>query len=49
MFRTQVLEVREDSREISADGSQKLPVPGGGIVVYWRNGSHLPGTSKMQS
>lgn len=49
MFKIQVLEVREENRELSADWSQKLPVPGGGIVVYWRNGSHFPGTSKMQS
>lgn len=33
MFRIQVLGVREDSGELSADWSQKLPVPGDGIVV----------------
>lgn len=42
MFRIQVLGVREDSRELSAGWSQKLPVLGDGIVMLLEEWQPLP-------
>lgn len=48
MFRIQVLGMREDSRELLANWTEKLPIPAHRVVVLW-NDRHLRGTAKMQT